>query len=502
MLIKIPVQTFSIIYIMAKEYSTGYALFISCSAAIGGFLFGFDTSVINGTLDALRFKLGASDAQLGLAASVAVLGAATGAFFAGTLADKFGRKRIMIAASVLFLISAIGSGFPYFFTTAGTAQNMIEFIVWRVIGGLGVGAASIIVPAYIAEIAPACLRGRLASMQQFAIVIGIFAALLSNYFLGDIAGGGAVIMSHETRQAIDVTRIGAFETWQWMFWIECIPAAIYGLLVLFIPESPRYLVEKKQNEKAGVILAKILSPSIVKQKIEDIKKSLKSEAAPKFSDLLERIAGGKVRLAPIVWVGIGIAALQQFVGINVIFYYGNILWESVGFTQQDAMKTSVLSSVVNIASTIIAIALIDKVGRKPLLLVGSVGMFVTLGIMAVIFGMAGLDAHGNPVIKGASAYTAVISANIYVVFFAFSWGPVCWVLLGEMFNNRIRGAALALGGLSQWLANFAIAGSFPILLAKMGLGGAYGIYCFFAFVSIFFVVWKVKETKGKELEEM
>ncbi|MCL1966607.1 MAG: sugar porter family MFS transporter [Fibromonadales bacterium] len=484
-----------------KEYSVGYALFIACAAAIGGFLFGFDTSVINGTLDALRLKLGANDAQLGLAASIAVLGAAGGAFFAGTLADKFGRRKVMITSSILFLISAIGSGNPYFFTTAGTAANMIEFIVWRVIGGVGVGAASIIVPAYIAEIAPAPLRGRLATMQQFAIVIGIFAALLSNYFLGEIAGGGAVVMDEVTRSAKDVTRIGSFETWQWMFWIECIPAILYGLLVLFIPESPRYLVARKQNQKAGEILGKILSPGVVAQKIEDIKKSLHSEVAPKFSDLLEKVAG-KTRLVPIVWVGIGIAALQQFVGINVIFYYGNVLWESVGFTQQDAMKTSVLSSVVNIASTVIAIALVDRIGRKPLLLAGSLGMFLTLGIMAAIFGTAGVDAHGNPEISGAVAYTAVISANFYVVFFAFSWGPVCWVLLGEMFNNRIRGAALALGGLSQWLSNFAISGSFPALLGKIGLGGAYGIYCFFAFISIFFVLKKVKETKGRELEDM
>ncbi len=484
-----------------KEYSVGYALFIACAAALGGFLFGFDTSVINGTLDALRFKLGANDAQLGLAAAIAVLGAAVGAFFAGTLADKFGRQKVMITASILFLISAVGSGYPYFFTTVGTAGNMIEFIAWRVLGGIGVGAASIIVPAYIAEIAPAALRGRLATMQQFAIVIGIFAALLSNYILGSMTSTGGAAILNSDRAPIGVTTIGAFETWQWMFWAECIPAVLYGLLILFIPESPRYLVARKQFKKAGDILGKILSPGIVAQKIDDIKKSLRSEVAPKFSDLLEKISG-KTRLAPIVWVGIGVAALQQFVGINVIFYYGNVLWQSVGFAQQDAMMTSVITSLVNIASTIIAIALVDRVGRKPLLLVGSIGMFLTLGIMGVIFGTANLDANGNPEIHGAIAYTAVISANLYVVFFAFSWGPVCWVLLGEMFNNRIRGAALALGGLSQWISNFAITVSFPTLLVTIGLGGAYGIYCFFAFVSIFFVYFIVRETKGKELEDM
>ncbi|MCL2844865.1 MAG: sugar porter family MFS transporter [Chitinivibrionia bacterium] len=485
-----------------KEYSVGYALFIACAAALGGFLFGFDTSVINGTLDALRYKLGANDAQLGIAAAIAVLGAAVGAFSAGTLADKFGRRKVMLVASFIFFMSSVGAGFPYFLTLLGVhGHYMAEFIFWRVFGGVGIGAASIIVPAYIAEIAPAPLRGRLASMQQLAIVLGIFAALLSNYVLGIISGGGGAAIINEYREITGVTTIGAFETWQWMFWIECIPAALYGLLIIFIPESPRYLVARQQSDKAGEILSKILSPNVVAQKIEDIKKSLTSEVAPKFSDLLEKIAG-KTRLKPIVWVGIGIAALQQFVGINVIFYYGNVLWQSVGFTQQDAMMTSVITSAVNIASTIIAIVLVDKIGRKPLLLAGSVGMFVALGVLAVIFGNAGLDAYGNPKIHGLSAYTAVIAANLYVVFFAFSWGPVCWILLGEMFNNRIRGAALALGGLSQWLSNFAISATFPILLAKIGLGGAYGIYCFFAFVSIFFVLTKVRETKGKELEDM
>jgi SP family sugar:H+ symporter-like MFS transporter len=337
-------------------------------------------------------------------------------------------------------------------------------------------------------------------MQQFAIVIGIFAALISNYFLGEIAGGGAAIIN-DMREITGVTTIGAFETWQWMFWAECIPALAYGILLIFIPESPRYLVACKQADKAAGILQRIIAPSAVAQKIEDIKKSLHSEVAPRFSDLLEKISG-KTRLTPIVWVGIGVAALQQFVGINVIFYYGNILWESVGFTQQDAMLTSVLSSIINVGSTIIAIVLVDKVGRKPLLLVGSIGMAITLGLMAIIFGTAGLDAHGNPVLQGAAAWMAVISANLYVVLFAFSWGPVCWILLGEMFNNRIRGAALALGGLSQWLANFAITSTFPILLSSIGLGGAYGMYCFFAFISIFFVIAKVKETKGIELEDM
>ena len=480
-----------------KDYSIGYALFISCAAAMGGFLFGFDTSVINGTLDALKFRLDLSPAQLGIAASIAVLGAAVGAFSAGNLANKFGRRKIMITASILFTISSIGSGYPYLLPFLA---NRLEFIVWRVLGGIGIGAVSVIVPAYIAEVSPAALRGRLASMQQFAIVIGIFTALLSNYFIASLGGGGAAVMD-ELREIIGVTTVGPFETWQIMFWMELIPAVIYGTLVLFIPESPRYLVACKQHEKAAGVLSHILSPQAVAQKIEDIKKSLQSEIAPRITDLIEK-AGGKARIVPILWVGIGLAMLQQFVGINVIFYYGNLLWEAVGFNQQDAMLTSVLSSVVNISSTIIAIALVDKVGRKPLLLIGSLGMFFTLGVNAVVFGTAGLDAHGLPILEGAAAYTAVVSANLFVVFFAFSWGPVVWILLGEMFNNRIRGAALAVCGLFHWIGNFIVSSTFPILLHSIGLCGAYGLYCAFAFASLFFVFIMVRETKGMELEDM
>jgi SP family sugar:H+ symporter-like MFS transporter len=490
--------------VQQKEYSLGYALLISCTAALGGFLFGFDTSVINGTMDALRFKLGTSDAGLGIAASIAVLGAAVGAFSAGALASRFGRRNVMLVSSVIFFASAVGSGYPYFFTAQGNASaNFIEFMIWRVLGGIGIGAVSVIVPAYISEISPAALRGRLASMQQMAIVIGIFSALLSNYIIAQIADptGRVVVMDPATRLATGTISLGPADVWQWMFWVECVPAALYGILLIFLPESPRHLVACKQYDKAADIFRKVLNPSIVAQKIEDIKKSLHSEIPPKFSDLLEKISG-KTRLAPVVWIGIGIAALQQFVGINVIFYYGGVLWESVGFTQEDAMLTNVITSAVSVGGTVIAIALVDKVGRKPLLLAGSIGMFVTLGLMGAIFAMAGLDDHGMPALTRTSALIAVISACVYVAFFAFSWGPVCWIMLGEMFNNRIRGAALALGGLSQWLSNFAISATFPILLSKIGLGGAYGIYCFFAFISIFFVKMKVKETKGKELEEM
>lgn len=221
----------------------------------------------------------------------------------------------------------------------------------------------------------------------------------------------------------------------------------------------------------------------------------------RLRDLLETTSDGIRRLRPIVWAGLGLAVLQQFVGINVIFYYGSALWRSVGFSERDALMLNVFSSVVNIATTLLAISMVDRFGRKPLLLVGSLGMFATLLAMALSFGLAPV-VGGQPSLTGMAAWIALGSANLYIVFFGMSWGPVVWVMLGEMFNNRIRGSALAVAGLAQWVANFLVSTTFPPLASGIGLGGAYGIYAFFAFLSAVFVVKVVTETKGKELEEM
>ncbi|GHU05539.1 MFS transporter [Betaproteobacteria bacterium] len=458
-----------------------YPFAIACVAAIGGFLFGFDTAVINGAVIALEHTFDAGAWGVGLSVSLSLLGAAAGAFFAGGLVERYGRIRCMIGASVLFFISAIGSGVPF---------GIYDFIIWRVIGGFGVGAASIIVPAYIAETAPAAWRGRMGSLQQLAIVIGIFVALLSNYAIAAMAGGSA-----ENTLWFD------FKAWQWMFWVECIPAALYGILALFIPESPRYLVAKQRKQEAEAVLKRLIPHETVLQKIADIERTILTERLPQFRDLLATISG-KTLLLPIVWVGLGLAALQQLVGINVIFYYGNVLWQSVGFSEQDSLMLNVLTSVINILTTLIAIASIDKVGRKPLLLIGSIGMFFMLLIMSIFFATAAIDINGNPILEGSTAVGAVIAANLYIVFFGMSWGPIMWVMLGEMFNNRIRGAALAVAGLTQWFANFAVSVTFPSLTQSAGLGGAYGLYAFFAFLSIFFVFKAIKETKGVELEDM
>ena len=454
-----------------------HIVLITLSAAIGGFLFGFDSSVINGANGALKTHFNATDYELAWSVSLALIGAAVGAFFAGKVADAFGRVRCMLFASDLFLLSAIGSGIPF---------GIPDFILWRVIGGVGIGMASIIAPIYIAETAPAHLRGRLGSMQQMAIVIGIFVALLSNYLIVRIAGSANAPM------------IGHIKAWQIMFWVEIIPAVLYGYAAWKLPESPRYLVHKGYLEEAKKVLAQI-NPNGVDEEVETIQSTFKNKKAAKFADLLE-VINGRERISPILWAGLGLAILQQLVGINVIFYYGTMLWQSVGFGESDAFLTSVISSGVNLVMTVVAILLIDKIGRKPLLLIGSIGMAVTLGTLGICF----MNIQPDGTLPGAAPVIALIAANLYITFFAATWGPVMWVMLGEMFNNRIRTIAIAICGLAQWFANFVVTWTFPVLTGQdgIGVGPTYMIYTFFATFSIFFVAKFIKETKGKELEEM
>jgi MFS transporter, SP family, sugar:H+ symporter len=448
---------------------------LAAVAALGGFLFGYDSAVINGAVSSIGTHFNMAAGTLGFAVASALLGAAVGAMVAGRVADRFGRLWAMRVAAVLFLVSAVGTGL------ASTPGMLIGF---RVIGGVGVGVASVIAPAYIAEIAPARVRGRLGSLQQLAIVLGIFVAFLVDYVLALAAGGPSRDLA-----------LG-LPAWRWMFLAMVVPAAIYGIGALLIPESPRYLVVKDRLGEAGDVLRRVLGNIDIPGKLREIQETIAREVKPSMRDL----RGPALGLLPIVWVGIGLSVFQQFVGINVIFYYSSVLWQAVGFSTKDSLLISVITSVVNIVSTLIAISLIDKSGRRPLLIIGSVGMTVTLGLMAVIFGTAHVK-HGEPTLHGAAGPVALIAANLFVVFFAMSWGPVVWVILGEKFPNRIRAAALSLAAGAQWVANWVISVSFPSL-KNVGLGLAYGIYATCALLSLLFVLRFVSETKGVELEEM
>ena len=459
--------------------NTRLIILISCVATIGGFLFGFDSGVINGTVDGLKAAFGSDAAVTGFNVASMLLGCAVGAWFAGTLADRYGRRTMMLWAALFFIISAWGSGI---------ATSSMEFVVYRIIGGFAVGAASVMSPAYIAEVAPARYRGRLATVQQIAIISGLFAAFLSNYLLAKVA-----------TSSLAPLWLG-YEAWRWMFWIELVPAVLFLVALCFIPESPRYLVARGVRERASAVLARLYGAEEGGRKLVEIEASLAGDHhRPRLSDLISKNTG---KIRPIVWVGVGLATFQQLVGINVVFYYGAVLWQAVGFSEQDALLINVLSGALSIGACIVTVLLIDKIGRKPLLWVGSAGMAVSLGLVAFAFATGSLDAAGKLQLSGNMGVLALVAANVYVIFFNVSWGPVMWVMLGEMFPNQIRGSGLAVAGLAQWSANFLITWTFPMLLAGIGLAAAYGLYAAAALVSVFFVLKFVHETKGKELEQM
>jgi len=461
-----------------QQHATTKVVMISIVAAIGGFLFGFDTSVINGAVDAVTDRFAMGSTLSGFAVSCALLGAAVGAWFAGRIADRFGRKAVMVTGGVLFAIGAVGSAFAF---------AVWDLILWRVVGGVGVGVASVIAPTYIAEVAPAYIRGRLGSLQQLAITVGIFVALLSDAFIARNAGTAA-----------DTTWLG-WEAWRWMFVVGVVPSLLWAFLALQVPESPRYLIAQGETQKATDVLRQVLgdrSLEALQRKVSEIRQSMRREDEPSLRDL----RGPRFGLLPIVWVGILLSVFQQAVGINVIFYYSTTLWKAVGFQESQALTTSVITSVTNVVVTFIAIATVDRIGRKPLLTLGSAGMFVSLTMMAVAFSQA--TGSGKDVsLPQPWGTIGVIFANVYVISFGATWGPVVWVLLGEMFPNKIRAAGLAVAAAAQWLANFAISTSFPSL-AKLGLQYAYGLYALIALLSFVFVRRAVQETKGQELEDM
>jgi SP family sugar:H+ symporter-like MFS transporter len=458
--------------------NVGRIIFMSLVAALGGFLFGFDSGVINGAVEAIQAEFNSTEVATGFNVASMLLGSAVGAFFAGNLSDRFGRRPTMILTAVAFIISAWGSG---------VAGGSVEFVIFRLVGGLAVGAASILAPAYISEIAPSNIRGQLATLQQLMIVVGLFMAFLNNYLIAGSAGSASASFWF------------GFDAWQWMFWMELIPAAVFFVTLLFIPESPRYLVAAGREDEARSVINTLSTAGDADAKIADIRSTLNEQRRPRLWDVVQEKTG---RIHPLVWVGIGLAALQQFTGINVVFYYGGTLWQAAGFTEASALLTNVINGTVNVAFTVVAILLIDRVGRRPLLLVGSVGQAVTLGVMAYVFGTSAVAESGALQMEGQAGLVALIAANAYVAFFAFSWGPVMWVLLGEMFPNQFRGAALSICGLVQWLSNFLVTITFPVLLDSLGLGVAYTIYAAFGVVAFVFVRRAVRETKGRTLEDM
>jgi MFS transporter, SP family, xylose:H+ symportor len=439
--------------------------FITISAALGGLLFGYDTAVISGAIGNLTTYFSLSPAETGWAISSALVGCLIGAFFSDFVSGRFGRKASMFVAAVFFLACSIGTAIPETFSV---------FIIFRIIGGIGVGLASMVVPMYIAEIAPANKRGALVAYNQLAIVIGIVVVYFVNYLIA-LQGDADWNLN-----------LG----WRYMFASEAIPSILYLILIFFIPESPRWLLEKGRGDEAVKILHRFNPSENIDALLADVKASLAGKDKQSWTILL----GPGLRRAMVV--GIGLSVFQQITGINAILYYAPEIFKSFGSDANASLLETSILGVTNLVFTIISIALVDKVGRKPLLVIGSLGMLVSLAVVgyAAYYHFTGL--------------WLLVFLMLFMGSFSISWGPVVWVLLAEIFPNRVRGLALSIAVFIQWAANFAVSQTFPMLTEHEELNrifnGAFPFWLFATFcVAALFFVWKfVPETKNKALEEM
>lgn len=450
-----------------------YIFGITLVATLGGLLFGYDTAVISGAVDSLKTVFHLDEATYGSLAtfyhgatvSSALIGCILGSAVSGIFAEKVGRRNSLFISSILFFISACGAAYPeFFFFTKGesSASVLIAFNIYRIIGGIGVGLASAICPMYIAEIAPADIRGKLVSWNQFAIIFGMLVVYFVNYF----------ITKGQPQEWIDATG------WRYMFASNGVPAALFGILLVFVPETPRHLAIIGQDEKALHILSKINGSNKAKEILAEIKESAHETVEKLLS------YGWKV-----VIIGILLSVFQQAVGINVVLYYAPTIFKGLGFGNDAAMYQTVIMGFINIIFTLVAIFTVDRFGRKPLLIIGSIGM--AIGMFAI-----GLLAHLQ--IIGMSTLIFIV---IYSASFMMSWGPICWVLISEIFPNTIRGKAIAIAVAAQWISNFIVSATFPALEA-FSITFTYVLYGVMSILSAIFVWKMVPETKGKTLEDM
>lgn len=455
-----------------NEGSKLYLYGITAVTIIGGLLFGYDTAVISGAEQGLEAFFSGSEgfeytkAWHGITASSALIGCVIGGAISGIFASRMGRRNSLRVAALLFFLSALGSYCPEFlFFTEGerTLNLLIVFNLYRILGGIGVGLASAICPMYIAEVAPAHMRGRLVSCNQFAIIFGMLVVYFVNY----------LIRNHLPTAEAMVT-IG----WRRMFLSEAFPAALFGILLFFVPKTPRYLVLSGRPNEALSVLERING----KVKAAGILSEIKETAKEKSEKLLTYGIG-------VIIIGILLSVFQQAVGINVVLYYAPRIFENMGATGDISMVQTVVMGIVNIIFTVVAILTVDKFGRKPLLIIGSVGMMI---------GMVALSILSFMDVIGIGALIFII---IYTASFMMSWGPICWVLISEIFPNTIRGKAVAIAVAAQWIANFLVSSSFPSL-SEWSIGGTYLIYATFSMLSAIFVWRWVPETKGKTLEDM
>jgi len=467
-----------------------YILKITLIITLGGLLFGYDTGVINGTQFYFSKYFELTGAIKGFIVSSALIGALVGALASGVISREIGRKNSLILSAVLFAISAWGSGMPAFLPETTTL-----LVIFRIIGGIGIGIASMNAPMYIAEIAPAERRGNLVSFYQLAVVVGFFVVFLVTYFIGG-----------------NMTEAEAIQSgWRHMFWSELIPALLFFVLLFFVPKSPRWLMIKNRDEEAKVVLQKIHGDELAAIEFKEIKESLESDNKKVSVSVFSK------SMFPIVIIGTILSVLQQFTGINAVLYYGaDIFEQALGFGSEDILKQQVLLATVNLLFTFIAMYTVDKLGRKPLLYIGSIGMlagFLMMGFTLYFSDYSQLNSAGLPTISKSEGIVSLIGILIFIASFAMSMGPIVWVMLSEIFPNKIRSAAMSIAVAAQWLANYVVSQSFPMIVdseanqLKMD-GGIwnnslpYFLFSIFIALTILFVYKYIPETKGKSLEEM
>jgi len=450
--------------LVSDSGSIVYVSVVCAVAALGGLLFGYDTAVISGAIGFFQTKFALDAKWTGWAASCALVGCIIGVAFAGILSDWLGRKKVLLLSAVFFLVSAIGTAIPRTFT---------EFVIFRILGGVGVGAASMTSPMYIAEISPARIRGRMVSVNQFAIIFGMLVVYFVNYF---IAGAGSEEWNVQTG-------------WRWMFGSEAIPALILLITMFFVPESPRWLSKQKRGQEAFDILSRVGGKSHARDELVAIEDAISHEKGT-IGQLLE--PGMKIVLV----IGVVLAVLQQVTGINVFLYYAPEIFKKMGTGTSAALLQTGIVGAVNLAFTVIAIWTVDKLGRKPLMIVGSAGMGASLFAM-------GLAAYYQ-----RTEIWVLVFILSYIASFAVAVGPVTWVILSEIFPTKIRGRAMSIATLCLWAANFVVSQTFPMmnentwLVERFHHGFPFWIYGVLCVVSVIFVWAFVPETKGKTLEEI
>jgi sugar porter (SP) family MFS transporter len=433
---------------------TSYISLISLVAACGGLLFGFDTAVISGVLPILQAHFGLSELMSGWVVSILTIGCIIGVFISGSLADKYGRKKLLYIASLLFIVSAVGTAL---------SPTILIFQCFRFLGGLAVGAASIASPMYIAEVAPADKRGRMVSINQLTIVTGILLAYFTNYLLVNTGENN----------------------WRWMLLIMAVPAVIFFLLLFTVPRSPRWLLMVGKEEEGLAVLKKITDAENAVREYEEIKKSLSTK---KEQSSLKEIFSSKSRT--ILIIGIFLAIFQQITGINAIMYYAPIIFDTLGFSIDSSLFQTVLIGCVNFLFTIVALFFVDKLGRKPLLLIGSALMSISLGILAFA------------VNKNIGGYGVLICILVYIAAYAISLGPVTWVLIAEIFPNKHRGIGMSISTMFLWASCFAIALLFPVVLASLGIVNTFFLFMAICMASFVFYWLCIKETKNTKLESV